>query len=654
MVPKPPAPARPEVFFDEAAYAPPAFEPFRTQTWSRSAAEWDRVERARVLLDPITIDVVEGALDSAIDEAEAGVERTARSSLIREQHDFRASVNTVDCESVTRVSFAATADPIREHFPLDDIHPGDAFIFNDPYESHGTISQLPDLSVVVPVFADGARPRLLADLWPPLRCRRSSQRQPAAELDEHLRGRPSGATDSSLTIGERSTARSGSSCCGTRDFRTRFEQTSTRSSARRGSWNARIGELVERKGADIVEAAMYELIDRCARTMRDVVLPKLPDGEFMGEDFADNDNIDLEQPVRFQVALKKDPEKIILDWSGTNAQTPGPINWLTNGRYVAKWLGAFFKAFDPGMVVNEGVTQALKCYIPPGTVMSPAYPAAVSNRMPTMLRAVSAYRVALARAFGGQTVADFNCAQLYGFYGETDGEPFLFREAFGAGSGARPFADGTDAVDMVPNSKNLPAEFIEQRFPVTVERVGLDADSAGAGLFRGGFGYLKDLRVLVDGHFMSTAERTGFGPWGVNGGKAGRPGGLTINPGTAEERRVRFRHEATPVRAGDIVRIVTSGGGGFGDPLERDVDAVRLDVLRRLVSVRSAADDYGVIVRPIEGEVLEYAVDATATTALRDELRDSRSRLRLIDRGSYAAECLASGTISFEDDELHT
>jgi N-methylhydantoinase B len=642
-----------EIFFDESGYVPPAFEPFRTQTWSRSSAEWDRVERARALLDPITIDVVEGALNSAIDEAEAGVERTARSSLIREQHDFRASVNTVDCESVTRVSFAATADPIREHFPLDDIHPGDAFIFNDPYESHGTISQLPDLSVVVPVFADG---RILA----------------FSQIFGHLSdvgGRVSGSLPLTSTsifeeglqvppirLYDRGTLN--------RPVWTLLLRNSRFADEVRADLDAfigatrvlerRIGELVDRKGADIVEAAMYELIDRCARTMRDVVLPKIPDGEFMGEDFADNDNIDLEQPVRFQVSLKKDPEKIILDWSGTNAETPGPINWLTNGRYVAKWLGAFFKAFDPGMVVNEGVTQALKCYIPPGTVMSPAYPAAVSNRMPTMLRAVSAYRVALARAFGGQTVADFNCAQLYGFYGEIDGEPFLFREAFGAGSGARPFADGTDAVDMVPNSKNLPAEFIEQRFPVTVERVGLNADSAGAGLFRGGFGYLKDLRVLVDGHFMSTAERTGFGPWGVNGGKAGRPGGLTINPGTAEERRVRFRHEATPVEAGDIVRIVTPGGGGFGDPLERDADAVRLDVLRRLVSARSAADDYGVIVHPIQAEVLDYAVDATATGVLRDELRGSRDRLRLIDRGSYAAECLASGTISFEDDELCT
>ena len=635
------------VYFDEEAYAPPAFEPFRTQEWPVDADQRARIARAKARLDPITIDVVEGALESAIDEAEAGVERTARSTLIREQHDFRASVNTVDCQSVTHVSFAATADPIRAHYPLEEIREGDVFLFNDAYDSHGTLSQLPDFSVAVPVFAGG---RLLA----------------FAQIFGHLSdvgGRVSGSLPlTSTTIFEEGLQvppvrlqEGGEPNIAVSKLilrNTRFpEEVRADIDAFIGATRLierRIHELVERLDADRVEAAMYELIDRCARTLRDVVLPKLPDGEFLGEDFADNDNVSLDQPVRLEVTLRKDPEKIILDWSGTSPQTVGPINWLTNGRYVAKWLGAFLKAFDPGMVVNEGITEVLRCYIPSGTVMSPGYPAAISNRMPTMLRAVSAYRVALVRAFAGQSVADFNCAQLYGFYGVIDGEPFLFREAFGAGSGARPFADGTDTVDMVPNSKNLPVEFIEQRFPVVVERVGLSADSAGPGTFRGGFGYVKDLRVLADGHFMSTAERTGFGPWGVNGGGAGQPGGLWINPGTSGERHVRFRREATPVSAGDLVRIVTPGGGGFGDPLERDLEAVRLDVLRRLVSLASAAEDYGVVLRELRGATLAYEVDHAATEGKRESLRQSRSPLTLIDRGAYADECRAAGSIDFE------
>ncbi len=647
---QPAATARPNAAeqLDAGRYAPPAFEPFRTRSWPRPAQDWSRIDADRAQLDPITVDVVEGALDAAIDEAEAGVERTARSSLIREQHDFRASVNTVDCQSVTRVSFAATADPVREHYPLDQIGPGDVFMFNDPYESHGTISQLPDISVATPVFAEG---RLLA----------------FAQIFGHVSdvgGRVSG----SLPLTSQTIFEEGLQVPPVRLYHggkanqpvlelllrnTRFpEEVRADLDAFIGATRVierRLGELVERKGSAVVEAAMYELIDRCARTVREIVLPKLPDGEFVGEDFADNDNVDLDQPIRFEVTVRKDPEHLVLDWTGTNAQTEGPINWLTNGRYVAKWLGAFFKAFDPGMVVNEGVTEVLRCYIPPGTVMSPAYPAAVSNRMPTMLRSVSAYRIALARAFDGQTVADFNCAQLYGFYGDIDGEPFLFREAFGAGSGARPFADGTDAVDMVPNSKNLPSEFIEQRFPVVVEQVGLSVDSAGPGLFRGGFGYVKDLRVLVGGHLMTTAERMGFGPWGVKGGGAGAPGALTINPGAAGERRERFRQEAIPVQAGDVVRIVTPGGGGFGDPLEREPEAVRLDALRKLVTLESAEREYGVALAEVAGPTLVYEVDAERTESMRAALRDSRPPLGLIDRGPYAAECKAAGKISFDD-----
>ncbi|MCY4086948.1 MAG: hydantoinase B/oxoprolinase family protein [Actinomycetia bacterium] len=633
---------------DESAYAPPAFEPFRTQEWPRAGGELERIARARERLDPITVDVVEGALESAIAEAEAGVERTARSTLIREQHDFRASVNTVDCQSVTHVSFAATADAVRAHYPLEEIHEGDVFLFNDVYDSHGTLSQLPDFSVAVPVFEAG---RLLA----------------FAQIFGHLSdvgGRVSG----SLPLTSVSIFEEGLQVPPVRLYEqgelntavwkvvlrnTRFpDEVRADIDAFVGATRLierRIHELVERLDADRVEAAMAELIERCARTLRDVVLPKLSDGEFLGEDFADNDNVELDHPVRLQVMVRKDPDKIILDWSGTSPQTAGPINWVTNGRYVAKWLGAFLKVFDPGMVVNEGVTDVLRCYIPPGTVLSPSYPAAISNRMPTMLRAVSAYRAALVRAFGGQSVADFNCGQLYGFHGVVDGEAFLFREVFGAGSGARPFADGTDAVGMVPNSKNLPAEFIEQRFPVVVERVGLSPDSAGPGTFRGGFGYVKDLRVLVAGSFMSMAERTGFGPWGIHGGRAGQPGGLWINPGSAKERHVRFRREVTPVSAGDLVRIVTPGGGGFGDPLERDVEAVRLDVLRRLVSPESAAEDYGVVLREVAGAAPDVAVDAAATEATRAALRGSRPPLALIDRGAYAQECRAAGRIDFDE-----
>jgi N-methylhydantoinase B len=271
----------------------------------------------------------------------------------------------------------------------------------------------------------------------------------------------------------------------------------------------------------------------------------------------------------------------------------------------------------------------------------------VVSRMTCMLRMISAYTVALAKAFKGQVVADMQNIQIYGFYGQnSEGKLFLMREIFGAGSGARPYADGTDAVDLVPHSKNLPAEFVEQRFPVIVERVGLAIDSGGPGKYRGGLGYVKELKLLADGSYLTVTERTAFACFGVNGGKWGAPGYSLKNPGTPEEEYVYFSRDAIPAKTGDMVRLVTPGGGGWGDPLERDIEAVRLDVERKLVSMESARRDYGVIMDPDSLEV-----DKSATETLRRRLAEERGPVKLIDRGPYAETMIKKGLITVSDPE---
>jgi N-methylhydantoinase B len=271
--------------------------------------------------------------------------------------------------------------------------------------------------------------------------------------------------------------------------------------------------------------------------------------------------------------------------------------------------------------------------------------------MQNMLRNFGPYTVCLAQAFKGEVVADMHCVQIYGFFGyDENGQLFLYREVFGGGSGARPYADGTDAVDLVPHSKNLPAEFIEQRFPVVVERVDLNPDSGGPGKFRGGLGYLKEVRVLVDANYLTNVDRTAFACFGVAGGGAGMPGGSYINPGTPQEQHIQYSREAVPVKAGDILRVTTPGGGGWGDPLERDVEAVRLDVLRGLVSRESAQREYGVVVEERRlGRRLDYEVDTAATERMRTGIRETRASLKLISRGEYAERLKAEGKISFDE-----
>jgi N-methylhydantoinase B len=606
-----------------------------------------RIRDARIGLDPILVDIVDGGIEAAVMEAEAAVERTARSSIIREQHDYRASLNTLDCLSVSRVSWAATADPIRMKYSLDKIRPGDVFIYNDVYESAGTIGHLPDYCVVTPIFFD-------------------KQLIGFAQIFGHVSdvgGRMAGSwPNTSKSIFEEGTmcppVKMYSEGVLNEDLYDVILRNSRFPEDLRGDVDAFVGaneiirrrvvELCERFGRGKVEAAFYEIIDRCAQVVKDIGLPFFPEGEFIGEDFIENDGLTLDEPVKMKITLRKYPEKMILDFEGTAGQAKGPINWPLDGRHYSKWLGAFFKAQIPGIIINEGVTEAFRCRIPKRTILSSEFPAPVVSRMTCMLRMISAYTVALAKAFNGEVVADMQNIQLYGLYGEDlEGKLFLMREIFGAGSGARPYADGTDAVDLVPYSKNLPAEFIEQRFPVSVERVGLAIDSGGPGKYRGGLGYVKELRTLVDAHYTTVTERTAFACIGIKGGRWGAPGGSVKNPGTPREEHVFYSRDAVPVVANDLIRLVTPGGGGWGDPLERDIEAVRMDVVRRLVSHSAAASEYGVVMDPDS-----FEVDETATEKRRREIAERRGPTKLIDRGPYAETLIKQGLLEVSDPEL--
>lgn len=623
------------------------YAPFRYGLVEQDVTYVNRISAIRKTLDPILVDIVDGGIEAAVMEAEAAVERTARSTIIREQHDYRASLCTLDCLSVSRVSWAATADPIRMKFPLSEIREGDVFIYNDVYESAGTIGHLPDYCIVTPIFVEQ---RLIG----------------FAQIFGHVSdvgGRMAGSwPNTSESIFEEGTMcppvklhSKGVLNDGLYDVllrNSRFPEDL------RGDIDAFVGaneivrrrvvELCDRFGVDKVEGAFYEIIDRCAEVVKEKGLPFFPEGEFVGEDFIENDGLTLDEPIKLQLTMRKYKEKMILDFEGTSPQAKGPINWPLDGRHYSKWLGAFFKAQIPGIIINEGVTDVFRCRIPKRTILSSEFPAPVVSRMTCMLRMISAYTVALAKAFDGEVVADMQCIQIYGMYGQDlDGNLFLMREIFGAGSGARPQGDGTDAVDLVPYSKNLPAEFIEQRFPVKVEKVGLAMDSGGPGKYRGGLGYVKEIRSLVDGHYTTVTERTAFASIGIKGGLSGQPGGSIKNPETETEEHVFFSRDAVPVKANDLIRLVTPGGGGWGDPLERDIEAVRLDVVRKLVSFESAERDYGVI---IDRESFE--VDEPATDSLRETIANKRGPVKLINRGPYAQTLIRKGILNVSDPEM--
>jgi N-methylhydantoinase B len=185
---------------------------------------------------------------------------------------------------------------------------------------------------------------------------------------------------------------------------------------------------------------------------------------------------------------------------------------------------------------------------------------------------------------------------------------------------------------VVPDSKNLPVEFTETRFPLLVETLALAPDSGGAGKRRGGLGYRKEIRPTRDAFFLSVADRSILSCWGLKGGKAGLPFRVTVDSGGPNQRELEGLVDDEPVPAGTLVRIDTTGGGGWGDPLEREPELVALDVTQGKVSAGSAHDAYGVVLTRAEGG--DFTADLEATAVRRQRLAAERGPLPLFDRGS--------------------
>ena len=404
----------------------------------------------------------------------------------------------------------------------------------------------------------------------------------------------------------------------------------------------RLAELFQRYGTDTVEACFDAILERTTETFRREILAKIPEGTWTWEDYAEHDGIDPPRLHCQRITLTKTPDKLILDLNGTGPQAKGPINHAgdyADGVFLKKWLAPILRnlADSPERMaeldVNEGVVPLIEIkFPPPGTLVTPVFPAPTNARTFVILRLLGVLAGVLAKATGGRMPADQETIRYTGIEGtDQRGEWFFSRGILGGGSGGRYYADGSDAIHVVPDSKNLPAEFVESRFPVRIETLGLATDSGGPGQYRGGLGYRKEIRVLADdAKFMSIADRSILSCWGLNGGLAGEPFRVTIDPGGPSERVMEGLCDREPVETGTIIRIETTGGGGWGDPLQRELDAVALDVLQGKVSREAAETGYGVI---FTGEPGALQIDSEATATCRADMSAQRGEPAFFDRG---------------------
>ena len=585
--------------------------------------------------DPILVEIVGGYLASVEMEVETAIGRTSRSPMIRDAHDYRAGIHDRNLRKLTGRSYSALVNPVVRDYPLETMGPGDVFFHNDVYLSEGGIGHLPDLCVTAPVFHDGqvvgfvqafghhddiggtvpgSMPSHATSVYeeglmvPPIRLWQAGVPNEAALkiMTRNSRMPESLAADLDAEC---------SACLmGTR----------------------RLAELFERYGRAAVESCFDAIIDNTTETFRREILSVIPDGEYTWEDYAEHDGVDPPRLHTQRITLIKSSVgdgKLVLDFTGTGPQAKGPINHCGNyadGAFLKKWLAPILRnlADSPERMaqldVNEGVVPLIEMRFPPsGTLLTPVFPAPTNARTFVILRLLGVLAGAVAKAVDGRMPADQETIRYTGVYGtDADGSSYLMREVLGGGSGGRYYADGEDTIHVVPDSRNLPTEFSESRFPFIVERLGLAIDSGGAGRYRGGLGYEKHIRMLRDAHFMSIADRSILSCWGVRGGRAGQPFSVTIDPGGPAERDVDALADAEPVRAGEVIRIRTTGGGGWGDPFDRPYTEVLRDIRWRKVSVDGAARDYGVVVA---GEVDGAVVDEPGSDALRARLRSART-----------------------------
>ena len=540
--------------------------------------------------------------------------------------------------------------PVARDFPIDEMREGDVFFHNDVYRSEGGIGHLPDLCVTVPVFSEG---RVVAfvqafghhdDIGGAVPG--SMPSHATSVFEEGLMVPPIKLWDAgvpnraALAIMTRN-SRMPESLAADLDA----ECSACLMGARR------LGELFDRYGVATVESCFDAIIDRTTTTYRREILSQIPVGSWTWEDYAEHDGVDEPMLHTQRITLTRTPEddpdgeRLILDFDGTGPQAKGPINHCgdyADGVFLKKWLAPILRnlAESPERMaeldVNEGIVPLIEMRFPePGTLLTPVFPAPTNARTFVILRLLGVLAGVVAKAVDGKMPADQETIRYTGVYGEDmEGRSYLMREVLGGGSGGRYYADGEDTIHVVPDSRNLPTEFTESRFPFLVESLSLAVDSGGAGQYRGGLGYEKQIRMLKDAHFMSIADRSILACWGVKGGLAGKPFQVTIDPGGPNEREVDALADAEPIKAGEVVRIRTTGGGGWGDPLARDPEMVVRDVVWRKVSPEAALADYGVVLTgSLDDDSLGHDADATAaeragsTGRLRGVLRP-RSRLR--------------------------
>ncbi len=572
--------------------------------------------------DPFTLELFKNALFSISDEMAVTICRTTYSGVLRDNMDFSTGFTDANGKLVAQGltiplhlgSIPTALDSVLDHFK-GDIQPGDVFIMNDPYEGG---MHLPDVFIFKPIFVEGEQLAIAATI--------SHQ----ADIGGRVPG--SNASDSTEIFQEGLRIPPIKLYMGGELNETmwRLIEKNVRIPIQvLGDMRAQLSactigenqflELVDRFGLETTRFYMGEVIDHTERLAR-AAIRKLPDGEFAFEDWVDDDGIDRDRPIRLFCKITKRDDAIRVDWAGSSDQVKGAINCTLSFTKAVSYA-AIRSVLDFDIPCNEGLFRAIDVTAPPGTVTNMVLPAACAARGLTGFRMGDCVFGALAMMLKDEVGAASdggNTGVSIGGYDKSR-RPFIFVD-FACGSwGGRPWGDGVQGnSNMLANMASQSVELIESQNPIQILRYELIPDRAGAGKYRGGVPYRRDYLFTEEEAVLQVrSDRRRFRPYGLYGGYAGRPSRNVLNPD--KEARLLDSKVTMHLRRGDVFRHELPGGGGWGDPLDRDPSNVLNDARNEYISVEGANRDYGVVI-----DSSTWTVDLVATRNLRESRRRSR------------------------------
>lgn len=570
-------------------------------------------------IDPVTFEVIKNALESIADEMALVVMRSSYSPVVRDSMDYSTALcdhkGSMVAQGLTTALHLGSFPDAMKHLIKEyagQIHEGDVFIMNDPYGSGGM--HLPDIYVTKPIFfngkvegyaislvhhtdvggiAPGSNTAFSTEIY------QEGLRIPLLKLYDQGQ-----ANDSLFRIIEKN-VRVPSQVMG--DMRAQLAACHHAEKA--------FMQLVENYGASTLRFYLGRLQDHAERLMR-TEIKAIPDGTYEFTDFIDGLGEEPE-PIIFHVKVTVKGDTIKVDWTGSSQQVKGGINAPFPFTHSATYL-AIRCVTSREIPNNEGYMKPIEVFAPEGTIMNPVLPAACATRGISGYRMFDAILGALAKAVPDRVPAAGEGGATFPSFGGYHNEmPYVLSEGVLGNLGGRPDRDGLEGVpNPGANQSNQPVELIEAQVPMEIGSYGLVPDSGGAGRYRGGLALVREYHMLGDEAIMSMrSDRRSHPPYGLHGGKPGTPSWNILNPGPHQRILPTLPMEGVILKKGDVLRHIQPGGGGYGNPFERDPHAVYEDVLDEKLSIEYVRREYGVVIDPDD-----MSLDLQATGRLRDEL----------------------------------